>query len=105
MHPTPKLKAYIERVQGLSVETHGGEKENLLKTLMCVSSAVPPKSTSNVTVTLPLYAKIVVVLLTAQHYTVNQIPVLQETIDRMAGRAPEHSRMLATPVLMFVAKG
>ena len=66
MNPTPKLNSYIERVQGLSVEAHEGEKENLLKALMCVSSAVPPKSTSNMTVTLPLHAKIVEVLLTAQ---------------------------------------
>ena len=56
------------------------------------SSSVPPKTTSYVNVTLPLYAKIVVVLFTAHYYTLNQILVLQETIDRTAGRSQEHSR-------------
>ena len=72
-------------------------EEKSWKTLVSVSSVEPPKNTSNVTVTLPLYAKIVVVLPTAQQYTVNQILVFGDTLERTAGRAPEHSRMLATP--------
>ena len=39
-----QLKAYIERVQGRSVEAHGGEKKNLER-LWCVFQVLSPQRT------------------------------------------------------------